>query len=58
MDIVAFSYTRAASSLVLEIVILTFPIPVISRLHLQKRRKIAVGLIFGLGAFCVVASVI
>lgn len=42
-------YTQVGSSLILDVIILCFPLPVISRLHMPQRRKVMVGAIFWLG---------
>jgi hypothetical protein len=57
-DIVSFGLAQAGTSLTLDILILTFPLPMIWNLHLQRRRKVAVGMIFWLGGFCCVAAIV
>ena len=42
-------YTQVGSSLVLDVIILCFPIPMIFQLHMAKRKKILVGGIFWVG---------
>ncbi|KUI65713.1 hypothetical protein VM1G_00061 [Cytospora mali] len=49
---------QVASSFTLDIIVLCLPLPVISRLNMKSQRKIAVVMIFWLGAFCVVAAVV
>ncbi|KAI0456308.1 hypothetical protein F5B21DRAFT_502501 [Xylaria acuta] len=58
LDPTAVGYTQVGSSLILDVVILCFPLPVISRLHMPTRRKIAVGGIFWLGIFCCIAAAV
>ncbi|KAI1145081.1 hypothetical protein F4825DRAFT_457867 [Nemania diffusa] len=58
LDPTIVGYTQVGSSLVLDVVILCFPLPVISRLHMPLRRKIAVVGIFWLGIFCCVAAAV
>ncbi|OTA98360.1 hypothetical protein M426DRAFT_69960 [Hypoxylon sp. CI-4A] len=58
LDPTAVGYTQVGSSLVLDVVILCFPLPVISQLNMRTRRKIAVGGIFWLGILCCVAAAV
>ncbi|OTA60395.1 hypothetical protein K449DRAFT_435499 [Hypoxylon sp. EC38] len=58
LDPTVVGFTQVGSSLVLDVVILCFPLPVISRLHMPTKRKIAVGGIFWLGIFCCVAAAV
>jgi hypothetical protein len=43
-------------SIVFDVIILCFPAPVISGLHMQTRRKLVIAGIFWLGGFCCIAS--
>ncbi len=54
----AFGLAQVASSFALDVLVLCLPLPVISRLNMKTRRKLALILIFWLGAFCVVASIV
>ncbi|KAG8169531.1 hypothetical protein KVR01_000276 [Diaporthe batatas] len=58
LDPVIVGYTQVGSSLILDVVILCFPLPIISTLHMPTRRKFMVGAIFWLGIFCCVASAV
>ncbi|KAL4736673.1 hypothetical protein BDV11DRAFT_207414 [Aspergillus similis] len=49
-DTVAIGESQVGTSIALDFVVLMFPLPVIWRLHMPTRRKIAVALIFWLGA--------
>ncbi|KAL9003540.1 MAG: hypothetical protein Q9188_003598 [Gyalolechia gomerana] len=40
-----------ATSIALDIIALTFPLPVLFRLHINTKRKVGIALIFWLGAF-------
>ncbi|KAH5254333.1 hypothetical protein HBI25_136520 [Parastagonospora nodorum] len=57
-DPAMLGYGQVGSSIALDILVLCLPIPLIYRLHLDRKRKIAVMLIFWLGAFCVVAAIV
>ncbi|KAJ5720786.1 uncharacterized protein N7483_008720 [Penicillium malachiteum] len=54
----AFSVTFAAMSLVFDLIVLCFPIPVIHQLMMSTHRKLKVLGIFWLGIFCCIASAI
>ena len=49
-DITKLGVAQAGTSIALDIVVLVFPIPVLWGLHMKTRRKIAIALIFWLGA--------
>ncbi|KAI1761978.1 hypothetical protein GGR53DRAFT_503358 [Hypoxylon sp. FL1150] len=49
---------QVGTSIALDVVVLCFPIPIIFGLHMPTRKKVAVGLIFWLGAFCCVAAIV
>ncbi|KAM3065410.1 hypothetical protein ACMFMG_011468 [Clarireedia jacksonii] len=53
----AFSIAATALNIVLDIATLTIPAFVISSLHLSRRKKFWVIVVFALGGFCVVASI-
>ncbi|KAI1206319.1 uncharacterized protein F4807DRAFT_439697 [Annulohypoxylon truncatum] len=57
-DSTALGLAQVGTSIALDFVVLCFPLPVISNLHMASKRKIAVALIFWLGAFCCVAAVV
>ncbi|KAJ5938241.1 hypothetical protein N7454_004583 [Penicillium verhagenii] len=54
----AFSVAFAAMSLVFDVLVLCFPIPVIHHLMMSTRKKIQVLGIFWLGIFCCISSTI
>ncbi|KAF2439686.1 hypothetical protein P171DRAFT_524784 [Karstenula rhodostoma CBS 690.94] len=58
IDFQAFLVTHASLDLVLDIAILCLPIPAITTLQMEIRRKIALIAIFWLGAFCAVAEAV
>lgn len=49
-DPAMLGYGQVGSSIALDVLVLCLPIPLIYRLHLDRKRKIAVTLIFWLGA--------
>lgn len=49
LDPAIVGYTQVGSSLILDVVILCFPLPIISTLHMPTKRKVMVGAIFWLG---------
>lgn len=53
-----FQLSMAAINLIFDIVIVCMPLFVISKLQMDAKRKWAVGGIFALGAFCIVASIV
>lgn len=57
-DPVALPLAQAASSFALDIVVLCLPLPLIARLQMDRRRKMAVAGIFWLGAFCVITAIV
>ncbi|TGO87297.1 hypothetical protein BPOR_0236g00200 [Botrytis porri] len=54
----AFGLAQVATSFTLDILVLCLPIPAISRLNMKRNRKMAIIMIFWLGAFCAVASIV
>ncbi|KAL2038434.1 hypothetical protein N7G274_008773 [Stereocaulon virgatum] len=52
----AFGLAVAGMSIVFDVIVLCFPLPVIKNLHMPTRRKVTVTGIFWLGAFCCVAA--
>ena len=58
LDSSAIGLGQVASSFALDILVLCLPLPVILRLHMKWERKLAVALIFWLGAFCAVAAIV
>ncbi|KAK4234570.1 hypothetical protein C8A03DRAFT_37651 [Achaetomium macrosporum] len=57
-DAAALGLGQVASSFTLDLLVLCLPIPVIAQLHMKWERKVAVALIFWLGAFCAVAAIV
>lgn len=49
LDPAIVGYTQVGSSLILDVIILCFPLPIISTLHMPTKRKVMVGAIFWLG---------
>lgn len=49
LDPTIVGYTQVGSSLILDVIILCFPLPIISTLHMPTKRKFMVGAIFWLG---------
>ncbi|KAI8949234.1 hypothetical protein F4801DRAFT_553894 [Xylaria longipes] len=58
LDSSSVGLAQVSSSIALDILVLTFPLPVIYRLNMARSRKIAVALMFWLGAFCVVTAIL
>lgn len=54
----ALGLAQVATSIALDLLVLCFPLPVISRLNMNRARKVAVSLIFWLGGFCCVAAIV
>ncbi|KAI1114205.1 hypothetical protein F5Y14DRAFT_415006 [Nemania sp. NC0429] len=50
--------SQVGTSIALDFVVLFLPVPIIFRLHMATRKKIAIGLIFWLGSFCCVAAIV
>lgn len=50
VDGTAFGLAQAGTSIALDVIVLGFPLPVIHRLHMRTRRKVAVGFILWLGS--------
>ncbi|OTB02474.1 hypothetical protein M426DRAFT_322575 [Hypoxylon sp. CI-4A] len=57
-DIAAVGYAQVGSNIALDFLILCFPLPAILKLRMPFSRKIAVVLIFWLGIFCCVTSIV
>ncbi|KAF1940881.1 hypothetical protein EJ02DRAFT_405740 [Clathrospora elynae] len=57
-DAAKLGLAQVGTSIALDMVVLCFPLPVISRLHLQNKRKVLVGCIFWLGSFCCIAAIV
>ncbi|CAI6331426.1 unnamed protein product [Periconia digitata] len=55
-DPAKFGYAQVGSSIALDVLVLCLPLPLVSRLHLEWKRKVAVALIFCLGFVCVIAA--
>lgn len=50
MNTVMLGEAQVGSSIALDILVLCLPLPVIFKLHMNNRKKMAVSLIFWLGA--------
>ncbi|KAF2728065.1 hypothetical protein EJ04DRAFT_450090 [Polyplosphaeria fusca] len=57
-DSAALGLGQVGTSIGLDLLVLCFPLPVIHKLQLSTKKKWAVGTIFWLGAFCVVAAIV
>lgn len=57
-DSTAVGLAQVSSSFTLDIIVLCLPLRLISQLHMKRSRKVAVILIFWLGAFCAVAAIV
>ncbi|OTA64068.1 hypothetical protein K449DRAFT_368016 [Hypoxylon sp. EC38] len=58
LDTTQLGLAQAWTSIVLDVAILCYPLPMIFRLHMKTERKIAIALIFWLGLFCCVAAAV
>jgi hypothetical protein len=58
LDIQALAYANSASAIVQDIVLLVLPLFSIRRLQMKRYRKIAVGLMFSIGAFGCIATIV
>ncbi|KAI1809976.1 hypothetical protein GGS20DRAFT_235023 [Poronia punctata] len=58
LDSPTVGLAQVGTSIALDLIVLTFPLPVIFSLKMNNTRKIAVALIFWLGAFCVVTAIV
>ncbi|MCJ1405150.1 hypothetical protein MMC11_008376 [Xylographa trunciseda] len=57
-DSTALGLAQVGSSIILDIIVLCLPVPVIFGLHMRTQRKVAIAMIFWLGAFCCVAAIV
>lgn len=57
MDELSFYFAIAGSSLAFDLLIIGLPFPVLRTLQLDIRRKIAIGLLFGLGIFVTIVQI-
>ncbi|KAI0889800.1 uncharacterized protein GGS22DRAFT_149182 [Annulohypoxylon maeteangense] len=57
-DVTATGLANVGCSICLDVLVLSLPLPVISRLHLPLRKKFAISLIFWLGIFCCICSIV
>ncbi|MCJ1351571.1 MAG: hypothetical protein MMC33_001555 [Icmadophila ericetorum] len=57
-NVTSFGLAQVGTSIALDILVLVFPLPILYGLHMRTHRKVAIGLIFWLGAFCCVAAII
>jgi hypothetical protein len=56
LDVQALAYANSASAIVQDIILLILPLLFIKNLHMQRYRKIAVGLMFTVGTFGCIAT--
>jgi len=57
-DINAQGWTSAALNVILDVIILVLPMPVISKLQLNKRKKFFVFLMFSIGFLVTIVSIL
>ncbi|RYC62858.1 hypothetical protein CHU98_g3351 [Xylaria longipes] len=57
-DSSALGLAQIGTSIALDLIVLTFPLPMIYRLQMAPWRKVSISLILWLGAFCVIAAII
>jgi hypothetical protein len=58
MNVQALAYANSASAIVQDIILLILPVMFIHNLQMKKYRKIAVGLMFAIGTFGCIATII
>ena len=49
-NVTSFGLAQVGTSIALDILVLVFPLPILYGLHMRTHRKVAIGLIFWLGA--------
>jgi hypothetical protein len=58
LDVQALAYANSASAIVQDIMLLVLPLFSIQRLQMKRYRKIAVGLMFSIGTFGCIATIV
>ncbi|KAH7072137.1 hypothetical protein BKA63DRAFT_577881 [Paraphoma chrysanthemicola] len=58
MDIQALAYANSASAILQDVILLVLPLAFIRKLQMKRYRKIAVGVMFSIGTFGCVATII
>ncbi|KAB8349606.1 hypothetical protein FH972_023629 [Carpinus fangiana] len=58
LNFAAMLIAMGSTDLLLDLIILSMPIPVIKNLHMPTHKKIMIGGMFGLGGFCIISSTI
>jgi hypothetical protein len=58
LDPIAVGYSQVVGTLVLDFLVLFFPLPMIFTLQMPLKRKIGVALVFWLGLFCCIAALV
>ncbi|KAK7911965.1 hypothetical protein PG985_014446 [Apiospora marii] len=58
MDIAVFHYICSGTNILMDLVIFAIPVPLVNRLHISRRQKRALVLVFTFGGFVIIASVI
>ncbi|OHF01597.1 integral membrane protein [Colletotrichum orchidophilum] len=58
LNVTAIEYTGAVLSIVEDLVILVLPIPELVKIQLNMRKRIALGLMFSLGSFTCIATMV
>ncbi|KZL72805.1 integral membrane protein, partial [Colletotrichum tofieldiae] len=58
LNVLMIGYTGAAGVILEDIVLIIMPVPELMKLQLKPEKKLALSLIFGLGSFATIASII
>jgi hypothetical protein len=58
LDIQALAYANSASAIIQDIILLILPLVFIRRLQMKRYRKVAVGLMFSIGTFGCIATIV
>ncbi|KAK8112778.1 PTH11-like integral membrane protein [Apiospora sp. TS-2023a] len=58
MNIAVFNYICSGTNILMDLVIFAIPVPLVNRLHISRRQKRALVLVFTFGGFVIIASVI
>ncbi|KAK7964146.1 hypothetical protein PG988_011120 [Apiospora saccharicola] len=58
MNIAVFNYICSGTNILMDLVIFAIPVPLVNRLHISRRQKRALVVVFTFGGFVIIASVI
>lgn len=58
LDVQALAYANSASAIIQDVILLILPLVSIWKLQMKRNKKIAVGVMFGIGAFGCIATVV